>query len=148
MNNGPALARLRASAGMSQEQLAQRLHVSRETVSKWETNARRYDRRTAGEIAALLGADIGELYEENEEILYELSGCVPRTCALKDEELYAALNVFLRTLKEKDRGIFVRRYYFSESAGEIGAIYGITEGAVRTALTRMRKKYRKYLEGK
>ena len=58
------------------------------------------------------------------------------------------MNVFLRPLKEKDRGIFVRRYYFSESAGEIGAIYGITEGAARTALTRMRKKYRKYLEGK
>ena len=38
MTLGERLARLRAQAGLSQDDLAERLDVSRQSVSKWENN--------------------------------------------------------------------------------------------------------------
>ncbi|MCL2532396.1 MAG: helix-turn-helix domain-containing protein, partial [Oscillospiraceae bacterium] len=35
---GESVRRLRLAAGLTQEQLAQRLHVSFQTISKWERN--------------------------------------------------------------------------------------------------------------
>ncbi|MBR0537010.1 MAG: sigma-70 family RNA polymerase sigma factor [Clostridia bacterium] len=56
------------------------------------------------------------------------------------------LNAFLGTLNERDRSVFLRRYYHLESPAEIGETYGIKEDYVRTILMRTRKKMKKYLK--
>ena len=61
--------------------------------------------------------------------------------------LKKAVNAFLYSLSERDRFIFVRRYYFFEDVSEISAEYGVNEGHVRTILMRTRKKLKRYLKG-
>jgi RNA polymerase sigma factor (sigma-70 family) len=56
------------------------------------------------------------------------------------------LKAFLETLNERDRSVFIRRYYRLEEPFEIGEKYGIKEDYVRTILMRVRKKLKKYLK--
>ena len=56
------------------------------------------------------------------------------------------LNRFLGDLKQKPRNVFVRRYRFHESPKEIGEMYGIGEGYVRTMLARTRRKLKVFLK--
>ena len=49
-------------------------------------------------------------------------------------------------LPEKERNIFIRRYFFFESMKKIGERYGFSENRVSVILFRTRKKLRKYLE--
>lgn len=39
MNTGERINQIRKMAGMTQEELAEKMHVSRQTISKWETGA-------------------------------------------------------------------------------------------------------------
>lgn len=81
--------------------------------------------------------------------LEELSQCIPSSSQpgdqLEAEELSAAVNAFLATLPRRDRVIFLRRYFYTQSFEEIAAGCGISHGAVRTALSRTRKKLKHYL---
>ena len=52
---------LRKTAGMSQEQLAEKLHVSRQAVTKWETEGGTPDIENLRAIAALFGITVDEL---------------------------------------------------------------------------------------
>ena len=56
-----------------------------------------------------------------------------------------AVNLFVRGLPEREGNIFVRRYFFTESADQIGKRYGITVNNVTVILSRSRKKLREYL---
>lgn len=82
--------------------------------------------------------------------LEELSHCIPSPSHPGKEweirELTAAINAFLSTLNHRDRVIFLRRYFYTQSFEEIAGICGISQGAVRTALSRTRKKLKQYLE--
>lgn len=53
--------RLRQRTGMTQEELAERLHVTRQAVSAWETEKNRLDAETLVVLAEALGADVQEL---------------------------------------------------------------------------------------
>lgn len=53
--------RLRQRAGLTQEELAERLHVTRQAVSAWETEKNRLDAETLVTLAEALGADVQEL---------------------------------------------------------------------------------------
>ena len=52
---------------------------------------------------------------------------------------------FLDTLSRENRVIFMRRYWYSDSYGEIAALMGLTEKNVSVRLTRLRKQLRAYL---
>ena len=52
---------LRKTAGMSQEQLAEKLHVSRQAVTKWETEGGTPDIENLRAIATLFGITVDEL---------------------------------------------------------------------------------------
>ena len=54
----------RETKGMTQQQLADRLHVVRQTVSKWEKNLSVPDADLLKEISVLLDVDIGTLLDE------------------------------------------------------------------------------------
>ena len=82
--------------------------------------------------------------------LDELSECVPSVQsvedALFDKELSDRIDSFIDTLSYKNRLLFVRRYWYLDSFSELARYLGISEGAVRTRLSRIRKDLRKYLE--
>ena len=83
-------------------------------------------------------------------VLEELAECISDG---KDvEEQYDAVILthvienFLREIPKKDRQIFVRRYFFTESVTIIAKRYGIKENAVYVSLHRTRQKLHKRLK--
>lgn len=146
MDLSKKIAALRANAGLTQEELAERLFVSRTLVQKWETGRRRPDRRCIEAIAEALGADAGELYEEDPGVLTELAACIPENCALDDEGAAMLIERFLLTLPQRERDVFIKRYHFLRTAKEIGAELGIRQGHVRTILSRTRSLLKEYFK--
>ena len=147
MNTGETIAALRTRAGLTQEQLAAELYVSRDLVSKWETGKSMPDYRMLEKIAARFSVNVDVLFDKDATLRKELSACIPSGCAMDAFALKTAVNGFLSTLSVRDRAVFIRRYYYFEDATEIGAAYGIKEGTVRTILLRTRKKLKKYMKG-
>ena len=62
------------------------------------------------------------------------------------QEMGMVLDSFLRTLTPENRVVFMRRYWYADSIGEIAARYGIGESAVQMRLNRTRAKLCTYLE--
>ena len=65
--------------------------------------------------------------------------------ALEARELAEGIRRFLETLPRENRVIFLRRYWFEDSIREISERCGLSEGAVRLRLTRLRRKLRDWL---
>ena len=86
-----------------------------------------------------------------DNLIDELTECIPAETDLQTEydnrRLAELLNVFLRSLDEQKRTIFVRRYFFSDSVLAISQMLGISEGKTKTVLHRTRNELRKFLEG-
>ena len=84
------------------------------------------------------------------EITEELGSCVSdpfdteRTVISHQVGDY--INEFLHTLPKKSRMIFICRYYFSEPIETISKKLGMSDGSVRTNLSRTRKQLKAYLE--
>lgn len=65
---------------------------------------------------------------------------------LDARELQWAVNGFLRKLPQREREIFLRRYFHLETAPEIARGLNISQVNVRTLLSRVRKKLKAYLK--
>lgn len=80
--------------------------------------------------------------------LEELKECVgsgdPATYAER-KLLEQLIGQFLQALSPRDRGIFLRRYFYAESHREIAQRYDMKEANVRLCLSRTRQKLREYL---
>ena len=79
----------------------------------------------------------------------ELACCIPdvsREQQLQSQELGALLNDFLATLSDENRRIFMRRYWYGESVGEIAQRFRLGESNVKTKLMRTRNALRAFLE--
>lgn len=87
---------------------------------------------------------------EMELALDELAECVPDIHSTEDAveaaELERMIDAFLRTLQEKDRNIFLRRYWYVEDYIEIARRYALNLNTVKTSLFRTRSKLKRYLE--
>lgn len=82
-------------------------------------------------------------------ILDELSECIPdasRDSIVDSIALKDALNGFLASTPKRERDIFIRRYWYALSLGEIAKEYKITENSVGVILYRQRERLRSYLE--
>lgn len=81
--------------------------------------------------------------------LHELSECIPSPGQpgerLEAEQLTQTVNVFLEALSQRDREVFLLRYFYVETAENIGKRLGISPALVRTSLSRTRKKLKTYL---
>ena len=86
---------------------------------------------------------------ETELVLEELAGCIPGREQIDDQlnekELVRAIQEFLDTLAERDRAIFLHRYFFVEDADTISARYGMKRTTVNVILSRTRTKLKTYL---
>ena len=65
-----------------------------------------------------------------------------------EQALMCAVNEFLRSLSERDRNIFLNRYYYVKSSKEIAHKYRLKEDTVQKILYRTRVKLKEYLTDK
>ena len=63
----------------------------------------------------------------------------------EEAELSAIIDRFLDSLSENDRIMFVRRYWLGESMHSIAKAVGMTDGAVRVRIFRVRDRLKSYL---
>ena len=86
-----------------------------------------------------------------ESVLEELAECADTSgmwnaeAAYEAKELKEAINIFAESLPDRERNLFVRRYFFAEDIAVIARRYGMTENNVTVSLSRTRKKLRKNL---
>ena len=64
---------------------------------------------------------------------------------VSDENITELISDFLRKEKADARNVFIRKYYFFDSIGEIAGRYGFTEDKVKSTLYHTRKKLKDYL---
>lgn len=87
---------------------------------------------------------------QTELALEELQECI---CVNGDpaglmemEVLKTAIGAFLKQLPDRERSIFLRRYFYVEDFAEIGQRYGLKDTNVRLILSRTRKKLAHHLQ--
>lgn len=64
---GELLRRLRTERGLSQQQLAEQMHMDRSSIARWETGARLPDISLISRLSDCLNADIAELMRAAEQ---------------------------------------------------------------------------------
>ena len=82
------------------------------------------------------------------ELTNEMSECIPDSGSIGDERaerLSALINEYLDALSRDKRTVFVGRYWYGESIGEISRRTGFSESKVKTALHRTREGLKKYI---
>ena len=83
-------------------------------------------------------------------VLGELEACIPSPVNVEADyevkELTEEINRFLSRLSYDDRFLFVRRYWYADSVGDIAAEMKIPENRVSVRLFRLREKLRKTLQ--
>lgn len=84
------------------------------------------------------------------ELLTELSDCVPAPQGVEEtaeaNELTALIEEWLRSLPEEESALFVRRYWYGESVGELSEKLGVSPKKLSQRLYVLRKKLRAFLE--
>ena len=79
----------------------------------------------------------------------ELQDIIPDKMNIENEiifkELTDSINTFLCSRSERDRAIFINRYYYFRPAAEIAMDFHMGEGHVRMILSRIRKDLKKHL---
>ena len=80
----------------------------------------------------------------------ELSECIPSKNNVEEifdeKELEKAINEFVKNLPEKERNIFIRRYFFFESTKKIGERFSFSSNRVSVILHRTRRKLLEHLK--
>jgi len=87
---------------------------------------------------------------ELELALDELMECVPAGKSTEElveaAELSRLINVFVKSLPERECNVFLRRYWYVEDCGEIAKRYDMKVNTVKTTLFRVRRKLQEYLQ--
>ena len=82
LNFGETLRRLRTEKGLTQQQLADQLHMDRANIARWELGRRMPDFATAAQLAKALGLDAASLMATAEE-----PGEVPNVLLVDDKPI-------------------------------------------------------------
>lgn len=83
------------------------------------------------------------------EAIDELKECACNTSVeqeLDAKNMKLCIDGFVRDLKEKQRTVFVKRYWYMCTAAQIAKENGMTENAVNVMLHRLRGELKRYLE--
>lgn len=82
-------------------------------------------------------------------VLDELAECISDVETVEQtigrQELIKTINLFLDSLTDTKRGIFVRRYWYADAVSVIAKDYGMLPSTVSKILERTRKKLKAYL---
>ena len=146
MDIGKRIADARILAGVTQQELAEMLFVSRELVSKWESGLRRPDLGAVERIARALSVPVETIITREECVFTELQRLLPHGEPVPRERLSALISRFLRERPEKEADVFIRKYYLLNSTSEIAAFYGIGENHVRSLLSKSTRRLGKFLK--
>ena len=80
--------------------------------------------------------------------IHELEEILPDECIdaeVQDEDIGGLISDFLRREKRDARNVFIRRYWFCESIGDIARRYSFTESKVKNMLYHTRIKLKDHL---
>ena len=66
--------------------------------------------------------------------------------AWREQEFISLLNDFLHALPARERNIFVRRYFYTDSVPELARYFGASQASILQSLSRTRKKLKKLLD--
>ena len=82
--------------------------------------------------------------------LQELEGTIPALSTVENDydvrELTEYLNRFLRSLNDRDRYLFLRRYWYGDGISEVARKLNVTPHAASVRLFRLRQKLQHYLQ--
>ena len=145
MSIGKTIFELRKKNGLTQKQLADKLNVSTDLVSKWECGSRRPDYAAIDALEALLGESFDSVSGINDRPLSELQRYIPSD--IDAVVMKNMINGFINTLTERDRNIFILRYYFFENIKSIAKMMDMNPNTVGLVLFRARKKLINYING-
>lgn len=148
---------LRKNEGMTQEELADKLFISRSLVSLWELGIRVPDYDNVVKLAHLFHVKESDIIsaeeylycfeDEQKNFLKEIDDITLQTEALGDmTDINAVIREFLAGLRQKDRDIFISRYYQAKTNKAIALDFKMSESAVKVRLTRIRKKFKTFVE--
>ena len=79
-------------------------------------------------------------------LLDELNDCIPDPAWEQGDALKESLREFVNSLEPEEQRIFLRRYWYGASIGELAKAMHCTESRITGILFRTRKKLRKHLE--
>ena len=89
------------------------------------------------------GGEADACFEELEESCAALDDPAGQ---VEQAHLAEAVRTFVRGMKQPDRDLFVRRYWFMDTVAELAARWQMTTGQVTMRLARSRKKLAAYLK--
>ena len=78
----------------------------------------------------------------------EMALCIPdrrKEAEVEAKEIGRAMNLFLESISQESRVIFLRRYWFCDTIAEIAGRYGISESKVKMRLLRTRNQLAEFL---
>ena len=145
MTVGDAISKYRKETNLTQKQLAERLCVSPDLVSKWEHGNRRPDYATVLKMCEIFDVKPDSLIDSETAVADELRTVLPEI--VEKNDLISCINSFLGELTEKERIVFVLRYNLFLDTKTIAERTGTSNGHVRNMLARTRKKLKKFLRG-
>ena len=102
-----------------------------------------HDRYRAAHTEKRSAANLAGSIDELAEIIPDSGDVVSE---VERREMLAAVNVFLQGLPQKQRDLFVRRYWYADSIAALSGMFHITENHVTMTLSRLRKRLQKYLQ--
>lgn len=83
------------------------------------------------------------------QLTREMEQCIPdpndTQCQVDGVLLAQAVGDYLRTLSPERRTMFIRRYWYLDSIAGVAKLFGMSQGAVKTTLYRVRAGLKDYL---
>ncbi len=131
MNLGNNLFQARKKCGLSQEEVAEKLGVSRQTISKWETDETLPDIRQSKRLALLYRLSLDELIDFDLDV-QEVEQAIERTSAALEEKIdwtkaWGKKYPILLTYRQDVTDVDVYAEKLSEMIEELRRTYGYNE---------------------
>lgn len=83
-------------------------------------------------------------------LLDELVECIPGTVSVEEQwenrQIANVISQFLKELPKEKRQLFIRRYWYCVSIGQLAAMGNYSESKIKSSLFEIRKKLKMYLE--